>query len=357
MDPNSISRPPNQPLSKPHRIKNYLRRRWKELLLALIVAVAASVMLYTLLFQHGFSLRRNANVKATEKIYSPLSGVETTKELAARPVTGIMIENSPDARPQSGIAQAGVVFEAVAEGGITRFLVLFQDTRPQIIGPVRSLRPYYLDWVMGYDAAIAHVGGSEEAAASVAARQAKDLNEFAYAAYFWRSGDRPAPHNVYTSFDKLDELKDRTHYDTSKFTPYSRKNDEPVNPPTNTVITVDYSGPQFVAQFRYDPATNQYLRFIAGQPDIDREVNVQIAAKNVVIINMPTSYNGKYAVMPSVGSGDGVVLRDGIAIKANWKKEHPGAMLELTDDAGQAIALNRGMTWFMIAPQGRAVTY
>ncbi len=95
------------------------------------------------------------------KYYSPLTGMlvpdEATTKLA---VTGMMIENSPDARPQSGIKDSGVVFEAIAEGGITRFLVLYQEQKPQLIGPVRSVRIYDLDWLAAFDASIGHVGGS-----------------------------------------------------------------------------------------------------------------------------------------------------------------------------------------------------
>src|SRR5688572_21747474 len=118
---------PQPPLNKPSgfhyismRVGHYFRHNWKEFLLGVLVGVAASVMIYALAFQIGYTPRRYVNVKGADKFYSPLSGLETTQELAARPVTGIMIENSPDARPQSSISQAGVVFEAVAEGGITR---------------------------------------------------------------------------------------------------------------------------------------------------------------------------------------------------------------------------------------------
>src|SRR3954469_13189590 len=94
------------------------------------------------------------------RVAAPLTGLLIDPTLAKRPVTAIMIENSLDARPQSGLQDAGVVFEAIAEAGIKRFLELFQDTRPGYIGPVRSLRPYYIDFGWPYQAAIAHVGGS-----------------------------------------------------------------------------------------------------------------------------------------------------------------------------------------------------
>ena len=105
-------------------------------------------------------------VQKTEapKYYSPLTGVALAEEvLTKRHVTAVMIENSPDARPQSGLKDAGIVYEAIAEGGITRFLALYQESRPGLVGPVRSVRPYYVEWGAAYDAAVAHIGGSARA--------------------------------------------------------------------------------------------------------------------------------------------------------------------------------------------------
>lgn len=349
-------------LLKINTIKHYIKSRPKELVLAVIVGGTASLMIYTLVLQNIVDGSSRRQLRISDKLdetttSSPLTGLEVPKELAARRVTALVIENSPDARPQSSLSQAGVVFEAVAEGGITRFVAFYQETRPQVIGPVRSLRPYYLDWAMGYDAAVAHVGGSHQALMLAAQRGARDLDQMTYSASFWRAGDRSAPHNVYTSFDKLDELQTRIGYGASNFAPYKRKKDSPAAAPTNTVITVDYSGPVFAAQFRYDQANNRYLRFIAGIPDVDRESNEQINVKNVVVLNMPTSYNGQYAVMPSVGNGTAIIFRDGIAVAANWNKADPKAAVRLTDPSNADIPLNAGATWFAVAPVGRPVTY
>jgi hypothetical protein len=138
-------------------------------------------------------------------VASPLTGVQVPPELAKRPVTGIMIENSIYARPQSGIQDAGVVFEAIAEAGITRFLTLYQDAKPQYIGPVRSLRPYYIDWAGSFDASIAHIGGSPDALKRIR-NGGKDLDQFFNSGSYWRQPTREAPHNVYTSFKLLDRL-------------------------------------------------------------------------------------------------------------------------------------------------------
>ena len=142
-------------------------------------------------------------VPVVTTVASTLSGLPVEPIINARPVVGVMIENSPDARPQSGLDQASVVFEAIAEGGITRFLTLFQDTQPDYVGPVRSVRPYYEQWLLGFDAPIAHVGGSPEALANIKAWGIKDLDQFYNSGSYHRVGSRAAPHNVYASVADL----------------------------------------------------------------------------------------------------------------------------------------------------------
>ena len=120
------------------------------------------------------------------KFYSPLTGREVANEgETKRSVTGIMLENSEWARPQSGLNAAGVVFEAIAEGGITRFAALYQDTKPELIGPVRSIRPYYVDWMAAFDPTIVHIGGSANALKEVRGGGYKDADQFFNPGYFW----------------------------------------------------------------------------------------------------------------------------------------------------------------------------
>ena len=132
--------------------------------------------------------------KPVEKYYSHLNGIEVaSKADLSRPVTAIMIENSPDARPHSGLKQAEVVYEAIAEGGITRFLTLFQQHKPQLIGPVRSLRMYYVDWLAPYQASVAHVGGSHASLQEVRNGKYRDIDQFFNGSSYWRANDRRPP--------------------------------------------------------------------------------------------------------------------------------------------------------------------
>lgn len=364
LDETPTSSPPEPSEQKPRGGKFKQLLGWvkahkiKAALIALAFLAACSAAGYLYWKNHQpFNDPGKYNGKIKTTVPSPLTGVEVTKEEAKRPVTGIMIENSSDARPQSGLQAAGVVFEAVAEGGITRFLALFQEARPNIVGPVRSVRPYYADWAAGFDASFAHVGGSVDGLNRIGFNNLTDLDQFRHGGAYWRATDRYAPHNVYTNFDRMDALNKELGKTGSKFVPYDRKKDSPVNPPTATVLTFDFSSPEFAVQWTYDQPTNSYLRTLAGTPHLDRETNKQISSKNVVLITMPTTYSGQYAVMASVGSGSAVVFRDGTAIKGTWNKPEPKKQMELKDEAGKPIPLNKGNTWFEIVPAGRTATF
>ncbi|HSD56525.1 MAG TPA: DUF3048 domain-containing protein, partial [Candidatus Saccharimonadales bacterium] len=157
-----------------------------------------------------------------EPITSTLSGLPIADaSINDRPVTGIMIENSTDARPQAGLNEASVVFEAIAEGGITRFLTLWQDTAPESIGPVRSVRPYYVQWLMGFDAAVAHVGGSGDALRLIKDLNVKDLDQFHNTAPYWRVSNRYAPHNMFTSIPKLNALEAQKGFGKPNYTGFA----------------------------------------------------------------------------------------------------------------------------------------
>ncbi|MGH7233990.1 MAG: DUF3048 domain-containing protein, partial [Candidatus Saccharimonadales bacterium] len=119
-------------------------------------------------------------------VASTLTGLQVAPSVNQHPITAVMVENTPDARPQSGLSQAGVVFEALAEGGVTRFMALFQDQLPTYVGPVRSARPYFIDWALGFDAPYAHVGGSPDALSEIKSFSVKDMDYMTYPSYYTR---------------------------------------------------------------------------------------------------------------------------------------------------------------------------
>lgn len=291
--------------------------------------------------------------KPTPKYYSPLTGELVDSQAAAKQaVTAIMIENSPDARPQSGIKSAGVVYEAIAEGGITRFLALYQQEKPQLVGPVRSVRMYYVDWLAPYQASIAHVGGSAAALAEVRNGSYRDIDQFFNGATYWRASDRAAPHNVYTSFAKLDALNQAKGYTSSDFKSFSRT-DKPVDTkvPASSVA-IKFSGPLYNTSYSYDATTKTYLRSVGGEPHMDRE-NGQISPSVVVAmhVDMTTVLEDGYrGEITTTGAGKAEVFQNGMVTECTWRKNSRSEPLELIDANGQPVELARGQTWIAAVP-------
>jgi hypothetical protein len=295
---------------------------------------------------------------------SPLTGLQVAPDLAKRPVTGIMIENSQEARPQSGLQDAGVVYEAIAEGGITRFLSLFQDAQPQYIGPVRSLRPYYIDFAAPFQASIVHVGGSPDALSIVRSGNYRDLDQFFNGGYFSRISARPAPHNVYTSFAKLDALNHSKGYTSSLFTSWPRKADKKLAVPTAKTIDLAISGPIYYAHYDYDAASNSYLRSEGGAPHMDLtsagdKTGVRLQPKVVIalIMSYRIAADGKHSIYGDTGSGQAFIFQDGGVTAGSWSKADTTSQISFADADGAPLKLNAGQTWITLVAAANKVTY
>lgn len=296
------------------------------------------------------------------KYYSPLTGLQVPDEAATkRQVTAVMIENSPAARPQSGLQDAGVVYEAIAEGGITRFVALYQEARPGLVGPVRSIRPYFVEWAAGYDAAMAHIGGSYKAQQMIRSGEyGRDIDQFLNPSAYYRSTDRYAPHNVYTTFDRLDKLNQAKGNTGSTFEGFKRKDSPGTAAKDAKVINIAVSSNTYNPSYTYDEASNSYLRNMAGAPHIDRESKQQLTAKNVAVIKVTTvraMEDGYREQMAATGSGEATVFLDGRAIPATWEKAAAKSPLIFKDKTGAVIEFNRGSTWITAIPTNKAVTW
>jgi hypothetical protein len=287
------------------------------------------------------------------KYYSPLTGMLVADEATTKQaVTGIMIENSPEARPQSGIKNSGVVFEAIAEAGITRFLVLYQEQKPQLIGPVRSLRLYDVEWLAAFDASVAHIGGSAAALVEVRNGNYRDLDQFFNSGSYWRSGDRYSPHNVYTSFERLDALNSAKGYTASTFTGFTRADVSPNPTPNATNVNIFISSPMFNSSYAYDAPTNTYIRSQGGELHLDRESG-QIAPSVVIAVRVDeiTIFeDGNREKITTVGSGSATIFQNGMAINAIWTKASKTSQIKFTDAVGADIPLVRGQAWIVAVP-------
>lgn len=349
------------------RFKLWFKKHQKVILISggVILALIGSVAIYLLITQKPTAKTPVSTTilkqKPATKYYSPLTGSLVANEAVTKyPVTGIMIENSPEARPQSGLKDSGVVFEAIAEGGITRFLVLYQEQKPQMIGPVRSLRLYDIDWLAAFNAGIGHVGGSAAALSEIRNGNYRDLDQFFNSAYYWRASERYAPHNVYTSFEKLDELNAAKGYTTSTFTGFSRIDGKSVKTPDATSIDVTISSALFNSSYTYDATTNTYARSQGGEPHLDRESG-QITPSVVIALKVDENSvyeDGWRESIVTTGSGAAVIFQNGTAINATWSKPTQADQITFTDASGLSIPLVRGQTWISAVPNdGGDVTW
>jgi hypothetical protein len=303
---------------------------------------------------------------------NPLNGVLYTKTESEawkdRLPLAVIIENHTDARPQSGMSKAEITYEALAEGGITRTLNVFlaEDTQ---LGPIRSNRPYFLDWLSEYGAGYAHVGGSPEAQALVRQYRLKDLDQFALGtSAYERVSYRFAPHNVYTTTARLRSVaKSRYGYvGPVKIEMWAFKKKEATigaRPKSFTLkigFGANYSLDDFDVEWRYDPKNNVYLRWNGGAVHTDAVTKQQLTAKTIVVQSMVTGLansGSSRLKMQTTGSGAVKIFTDGKVIVGIWKKPSRTARTRFYDKTGAEIQLNRGKIWIEIVPVGSPVTY
>lgn len=289
-------------------------------------------------------------------IPAPITGTDVSAEIAARPVTAIMIENSVEARPQSGLYDADMVVEAIAEGGITRFVSLFQSGQPSVIGPIRSARPYYVDIAKTFDAAYVHAGGSPDALARITELGVKDMSAFENNGTYYREDSRSAPHDLYSGMSKIDERRTALGFTKSEFTSWKHKSDSAQTP---TASTIDFaiSSPLYNPTFTYDSATNSYLRSQDGEPHTDQLANKQINPKVVLAIITNRSQEGIYSNYRLTGTGEIRVFQDGIASEGTWSKDSVTSQFVFKDKNGLEFVFNKGQIWVSLIESLSDINY
>lgn len=299
-----------------------------------------------------------------EHFYRRFDGLEVKDSAAANlwPV-GVMIENLMSVRPQAGLSQASIIYETLAEGGATRFLVIFTGgSTASIVGPVRSARPYYLDWVYEYAALYAHAGGSPEALGNIRDYNTNDLNALSRdAVYYWRDKSRGAPHNLFTSGEKLIyALRDKGLLEKESTTRmWLFKDDVPLvdRGEDQKFYKVKFSSYTYEVEWKYIKEENLYLRYNADQVQVDVNNKQELKAKNVIVqIVPPEEYLGEKGRigLNTHGEGKAFVLRDGVVIEGKWKKAERTDRTIFYDSNNQEIQFNRGQTWIEVLPEGRS---
>lgn len=301
------------------------------------------------------------------KIPSVLDGTLVAPALANRHPLGVVIENHPDARPQSGLSKASVVYEAIAEGGITRFLAIFGPNSAKV-GPIRSARTYFVDWCNEFDCFLSHVGGNADALyEKIPQDKVKDLDEFGNAGSYHREAKvgLATEHTMYAETHDLFALATTKKWGAAlrdDYNIFSFLDDPPKSPVAGTsTIDIDYSTPQYLVTYQYDSATNSYKRFLAGAPHLDANTKTQITVNNVIIQYLDrtpvvTSINEQGWSMATVGSGKATIYQGGTKIQGSWKKTSSFSRTQFFDASGKLISLYRGNTWIHAVNPGSTVT-
>ncbi len=303
---------------------------------------------------------------------------------------GVMIENHKEARPQSGLSGADVIYEAVAEGGITRFLAVFYCNDAGEIGPVRSARTYFVDFISEYGnyPLYAHVGGANQPGPANALGQIEDygwggfndLNQFSIGfPTFWRDYDRlghPAAteHTMYSTTQKLWDYAatsrkltnvdgEGTKWD-SKFVSYGFADDAVLSArPKSQSIHLEFwkANPDYFVDWAYDPISNTYKRN-GGSPYIDRDNNQQLTTKNIVVLSMVESgandgyVDNDHLLYKTKGVGKASIIKDGKQIVGTWRKDSRTSRTLIFDAFGDPIKFDRGLIWFEILPTDGVLT-
>ena len=295
------------------------------------------------------------SVPRTEE--SPINGRlftrEEMEELKERRPIAAIISNHIQARPTSNLNKADLVYEALVEGGITRFLAIYWSNEPNKVGPMRSARQYYLEWLNPFDPLFVYDGFAASSDPRVDARgniSRYGLKSIATAGA-WRVSERVAPHNEYFSTIKTWEIaQERGWEGFPEIEPWKFKSDDSLDNRGNRFKgKILFSNSEnYNVIWDYDKATNRYYRSIGGVPDKDLETGQQISAKNVIIqqvnVQGPVD-NYNRLVITTTGSGSAAILQDGKVIYGKWEKDDRTSRTKYYDGNNQEIEFNRGLTW------------
>lgn len=330
-------------------------------LLVFISAVSAGVVFF-------YYLPYQTELEASVKTYliaptyaSKLDGLLASRKVNTNPqVVAVMIDNHPDARPQSGLSKAKIVYEAPVEGEFTRYMAIFEKGQNvSEVGPVRSARPYFLDWLQEYGRGLyMHSGGSPAALSLIGQRKIFDADEFFWGSYYWRTSEKQGPHNLLTKSENWQKILEK--YSTStdgmssknawKFATIIGKGIS-----TQREIKISYAS-TYEVTWKYDPKALDFVRYINGVKYQDMN-GAEVKARNVLIqyVNMNTlDSEGRRSIM-TVGTGSARVLKKGEVIQATWVKKTLSDRTRFYTKQGIEFVLLPGTTWVEIVPNDTKV--
>ncbi len=292
----------------------------------------------------------------TQQVICPLDHVSVENLTYQRPIA-VMIENSPAARPQDGLAAAELVFEIPAEGGITRFMALYQHTIPERIGPIRSARDYFIRRALEFDGIYVHCGQSPQAEKMFRAGKVDHLNEMGLGKFFWRIKDRRAPHNLYSSMEKLCSAASYKGYgkdcdfESYDFSSVSMQGGIP-----EEAIRITYPNRYYVS-YDYHAEDDEYTRIMNGKLHADKTTGQQIKPKNIVVqyVSMAVIDSEGRLKVDMVGKGKGILFQGGKQYTITWVKQSESGLTRYYQETGEPVTLMPGKTWIHVVDRNTIV--
>lgn len=260
-----------------------------------------------------------------------------------------IIENSENARPQSGLSSADILYETLAEGGITRFFALYQQEYPDDIGPIRSIRPYFINIAREYNVPFIHCGGSQDALDEISSDSSlMSLNEIKQGSYFWRDNKRIAPHNLYTSSKNILKYIDDNNLKFEYKKNLYFNDDYYKNIPNSvSVINITYNS-SYKTSYKY--SNDVFTKYINNEKQIDTSNNKDLTFSNIIIqktaINITDSK--LHLDIKLIGSGEGYIISQGKYIKVTWKRDSENSKTTFYDSNNNEIPLSSGKTMWNI---------
>lgn len=286
---------------------------------------------------------------------SGLTGLPTGEDSLPRPLA-VMINNAPAARPQSGISEADILYEVLAEGGITRLIGIFQSHTGVVkIGPIRSIRPYLLDIGESYGGITVHAGGSPAAYAILQRQKKADMDEIGRAgAYFWRDKERKAPHNLYSNAAKLREGAAKLGFAESVKVPALQfRGPGDVTPAGEAALDfkVSFLLKSYTVGYQYNAEKQVYERQVNGKPHLDLNNGNAVSAANVIVMGADHKVLddvGRLQVDTELG-GQALLFQGGVAVTGKWSRS-PGDIIRFVQPDGKEARMIPGITHILIVP-------
>ncbi len=301
---------------------------------------------------------------------NPLTGLPMEEELASQRPVAVVLNNLKEAMPQLGTSQADIIYEVLVEGGITRMLALYQDPSDvELIGSVRSARPYYVELAAGHDAIFLHAGGSDDAYSKISSLgvTAFDCLKGYEGTLFWRDADRVANngsvHSVVTSGETIASLLPtygvRMEHEEGYTTQLQFASDgTPEGGEQALTITVPFSNYK-TGIFDYDRDSGKYLVSQYGAAQVDGNTGEQLAVTNVLLLEtnchvISGDADGHMSIALT-GEGEGWFACGGQYIPICWSRESTTSQLVYTTQSGEALTLGAGNSYICVLPLNSGV--